>query len=83
MLPISGVAVGDVRVAGDGFYQVASLECAPKYFSIPKDCEHARKLKMDIGEFVMIQPSTNVEPFLVQCDMTTLKDAGICHTTMI
>ena len=82
-LPGAAVVRGDVRERrGDGYYQVGELQCASLPVNVPRDCEHARWLGSDVGPFVMIQPSANVHPFLVKCDMTSIPGVGSYCTSL-
>ena len=44
---------------------------------LPKDCEDARQQGISTGE-VFIWPSTEIDPFLVYCDMNMGLNSGAC-----
>lgn len=78
LLPISGIVTGGTsEKGGTASYFLGSLQSAPRPFGFPRNCHEARVhhgLRQS-GE-ILIQPSQNVHPFLIYCDLHTKPGIG-------
>ncbi|XP_052804943.1 uncharacterized protein LOC128234628 [Mya arenaria] len=76
VMPIEQLNFGGQLNDSSALFDVTDVRCAPKPFDLPEDCQDAYERGSRTGEH-LIWPSTEVEPFLVYCDMDILPDGGV------
>ncbi|XP_070546619.1 uncharacterized protein [Ptychodera flava] len=83
-LPVASLNFGDIFAGGSSSAtaSIGDVRCGPKPFDIPASCYSAYRAGYKDGE-VLIQPSKDLDPFLVECYMDYIDNVNLRGMTII